>query len=276
MRFLPGSIGMRRLSRIRVAVTLGVLPILLLVIGIVSYRKSVISSAETALPVGASGLPTAPIPGSLTTLPIAKQQAGYGVPILKSAPLSDRCGRDRVFGLVNIWVGGGETDEGVEPVQLGMNHTHGVWVSVSPSALMEFGAVSEMPTVESWFPPEDYPSELFTTSVRGHTAWANEFDSEVFSCDTGEEVSVENDLTEGLTEPNLSASPDPALGCVSDECPPEDETQVPAVPAPAFMYDPITSGSIKWMEDDLVIHVVGPFTVSELAELVEGEQLTFL
>jgi hypothetical protein len=126
-----------------------------------------------------------------------------------------------------------------------MNYSKGIWVSVSP--LSEYDSkiqkAGELPRVEDFFPADDYPKQLTTGDVRGHTAWVKEL-SPSFDCAK----------TSSETIPSPSAS--------------STGTQYSA-PSAVVMYDPATIGDLNWIENGAVIDVAGPFPADTLKRVAE-------
>jgi hypothetical protein len=214
---------------------------------------SVDLSGGEEIPLYSGGLGT-PIPGEAVSLAQARLRVDYPIPILDSSTLPDACTSVQApVTLIQMWA----TSEGEdrELRQVGSSYSHGLWISVTPLAGYNFGNVSEMPTVESWFGPEDPVTELETSRVRGHVAWAGELDPN-FSC-------------EGAPVPDAIQSPSanvPRVHTEEEEC-----AGLKCVPdAPKIMFNPMMTGSVTWLENGVAVNLVGPYSVAQLAVLAEN------
>jgi hypothetical protein len=214
---------------------------------------SVDVSSGGDVPLYSGGLGT-PIPGEPVSLAQARLRVDYPIPILGSSALPDAC--TEVQGpvtLIQMWA----TSEGEdrELRQVGSSYSHGLWISVTPLAGYNFGNVSEMPTVESWFGPEDPETRLETSSVRGHVAWAGQLDPN-FSCEGARVPEVIQSPSANVPEVHTEEKECAGLKCVPD--------------AAKIMFNPMMTGSVTWLENGVAVNLVGPYSVAQLAALAEN------
>ena len=225
------------------------LPTLLLVVVLgVSTASAPTQKAPT--PRALRMFPSVPVAGKMMPLDDAKALSPQvGLPLLPTTPLQEACsGKTATLELLAVW--GPPEQVPLDQRQFGMNYSGGIWVSVSPLSGYDesIQKAGEFPPVEQAFSKDDYPYGLFTGEVRGHTAWVKGLSPD-FSC-----VSTVVQAVPG-TDPS---SPDPSASFP------------PAPGSGAVMYDPTATGSIDWAENGYAVHVVGPYTVSDLEKLAEG------
>jgi hypothetical protein len=183
----------------------------------------------------------APIPGALTTLAEAEGLVDFPIPVLPQTILPDPCsGVKTAISIQQVWASTDDVPK--DSMQVGVTYTHGLWMSINSLGLYTFADAAEIPPVEEVFDPADFPQGLYDTQVRGHPAWAKDFDPD-FKC------AQQNPGGHA----HVTTTPDP-----------------PTNEATALLYDPRVTGSIRWMENGAVIHLVGPFTVGQLIELADG------
>jgi hypothetical protein len=229
------------------------LPVVLLSIGfldLVARDPRVEQQVKNLTFAGGSGGPRQPIAGEAVTLPEAQTRVDFPIPVLPAAALADACNDQgpAPLTLLQVWVSSFAEGEEYAP-QVGMNYSHGIWVSLSPLSSHTFGDVEELPAVEDFFDPGwSYPDGLITGVVRDHVAWKAPISPD-FDCGSGSQV------------------PGVPLGEVT----PLPVPEVEAPPVGAVMYDPLQTGSIKWLENGVVINLVGPYPTDILSAIVEGE-----
>ena len=181
----------------------------------------------------------APIPGIETDLATARASAAFdGVPILPRVSLTDVCtGEPTPLQLLGVWT---RTADPGSSGQLGFLYSNGVWMSAED--VKEYDA-EVMEGVELR-PIDDVidasSTSLFTSNVDGHVAWSKDL-SPYFSC------------PDATDDPNVTSA-------------------TPGAPSPheRRIFDPTLTASLRWVENDVMIHLVGPLPLSDLRQLAEG------
>lgn len=185
---------------------------------------------------------SAPIPGELTTLVDARSRVDYPIPTLQPQSLPDPCKLGTMVTLVlkEVWA----TRLPVERTmrQVGLTYSGGVWISVTPKQRFNdsIALQNDLPLIADAFAPDDDPSaDLSSGSVRGRTAWLNE-------------------LGPG------SICPPPSASSASYQ-EPGPEAGVGNLP-----YADALSGHLTWMENNVVVHMSGPYNVATLQAMASG------
>lgn len=180
-----------------------------------------------------------PIPGVRADLAAVKASFALpGVPIVGPTAISGPC-VDPAHASMTLLESWTLTTKPHSSTRLGFVFTNGVWMSVG--SLAEFSSdmtdsKGELISVEEALKGDDAPTTLFTTSVRGHTAWGKDL-SQGFACDR-DSLPVSSDSGE-------TPSPLP----VGD---------------PNQMFDVSKTASLRWVEHGAVIHLVGPVDLDTL------------
>ncbi len=217
----------------RVFVATSILPLVLLAAVVVSSTASLrlrqSSDSERRFSVTGVTVDPAPIPGIRATLAGAATTAPYPIPLLPAKQLEVPClGVSAPLAPVDVWVSPPDTTPSQE-IQVGVNFTHGIWMSLNPLSLEAITPVDgDLPHVADVFASFDTP-DFVEGTVRGHRAWTRGFDPDLFTCPDPETVPVDG----------------------------------------AVVYDPTTTANIQWLENDVVIEVAGPFPVEVLTELAQ-------
>jgi hypothetical protein len=212
------------------------------VLDAVTTESSPPGSANTFGPLDsfASGF-SQPIAGVETSLAEARVDAAFPkIPVLPSLGVTNPCdGSSDTLTLVHSYVS--VVDVGAADV-LGFVYSDGVWMSISSPKLYSETAFagSELASLDRAFPdPADRPADLSVTDVRGHVAWAKEL-SDTFACPQA--------------NPRPAANPSPGLSGLA-ELPP--------------VFNPLQTASLRWIENGVVVHLVGPLPLEELMKVAE-------
>lgn len=245
-----------------------------------AVAEAFFTSDPSPSPRAEAAYQTQPIPGELTSLAEARQRVSYSLPLVKASALSNPCGSGAgPVTLLDVWASPATSESTPSERQVGMNYTHGLWVSLAPPSLYVFPDEAELPTVEQAFSPDDYPASVSTGSVRGHVAWVRQGDPAA-ACAAYQALSAE---LPGHTGPEVFCGPQELCPPPSPE--PPDEGQVdscfglpPGGPevacspvVSALMYDTTFTSSIQWKESGVIIELVGPYSVTQLITLVEEQ-----
>lgn len=188
----------------------------------------------------------APIPGAdlMPTLIDARSRVDYPIPTLTPTTLPDPCqaGKMVTLALKDIWASRTSIDRDLR--QVGLTYSGGVWMSVTPKIRQvdPIPSLSELPTVLEFFSPDDFPDELITGVTRGHVAWLNELGPG----DLCSERADEGDIV--IIDPG------------------ENGPGAPAGTEPLRFLGTVTA-HIEWMENDVIIHLTGPYNISTLQAL---------
>lgn len=129
--------------------------------------------------------------------------------------------------------------------QIGLVYSGGLWVSVTPKAYLSENSVagSELSTVSEAFAADDFPGDMSTDTVRGHVAWATQLLPSAL-CPAGS---------------NSTASEEASMVSVGDGG--------LFGSGPPFSWDAVAE--LVWLENDVVLHVGGPFNVATLKSIVQ-------
>jgi hypothetical protein len=225
---------------------------LLLVAGsITSERSSTVPQEQPGLLTFASGPSrglTSPIAADAVTLEEARARAPYPIPLLPGLPLGEVCDEGGgTLRLLQAWANYAGSDP--KHHQTALTYNHGVYLQLEPITAFTFGDVSELPPLEKAFAPDDYPIGLLTSTVRNHTAWVAELKTPVTCPGPAETVWYT-----------------PGPGCPNDMCTIAPPPQVQG----AFMFSPMETAVLKWLERGVVMELVGPYPSETLKTVAEG------
>lgn len=189
---------------------------------------------------------TNPISGELLSLAEAQDRAPFSLPVLPGVEIPNPCtGKAEQLQLLEVWA----SAEGTTPQdrQVGMVYSGGVWVMVESVGRWSetIQKAGELPSVDAL----DEPGRLIDARVRGHNAWTVE--AKPTPCE---------EVNRASPPQVVGPSPNPGVSPTVD----------PSDTKPAVLYDPARTGSIRWVENGLVIEIVGPLSVKELTDLAEG------
>ena len=185
-----------------------------------------------------------PIPGTQTTLAAAEAAAAFQeVPLLTPVTVKDPCtGAAEQVELLETWVNSVAADSSK---QLGFVYTDGVWMSVSSVESFDTDAIKggELAPLDSVFSPDERPTSLRDAEVRGHAAWVKDLSSD-FSCKDAVAV-VGSDSVPGPTD-------------------------APPIPSSDRVFDVTQTASLRWVENGVMVHLVGPFSIDDLTAIADG------
>ncbi len=190
-----------------------------------------------------------PIPGVQTSLSTAESAAAFpAVPLLPSSTVSDPCtGESSQIELLETWV---NTEAEGKSKQLGFVYADGIWMNATSLDQFDSGVTQkgELAPLDAVFSEADRPSELKDGVVRGHPAWVKELSPD-FACDHTIAVSGDGSASMETDAPS-------SIG--------------PMDPTDHRIFDVTETASLRWVEGDVMIHLVGPFTVDELTGVAKS------
>ena len=115
-------------------------------------------------------------------------------------------------------------------------------MSLTPKAFYSTSiANDELVPLAQAFDASDYPAELTAGTVRNHIAWLNEMD--------------------------------PGLKCNDEDATAPDAISSVAPQTEISRFDQTQTGNVMWVENGVVVHLVGPFPIERLISL--AAQMTF-
>ena len=191
---------------------------------------------------------TSPIAADAVTLAEARARAPYPIPLLPGLPLPQVCGEgDSSLTLLQAWSNYAGTDPKLH--QSALTYNHGVYLQLEPISAFRFGDVPDLPPVEKAFAPDDFPTALVTSTVRDHVAWVAELEPSITCPGPAESIWY----TPGPDCPNKMCTISP-----------------PSQVSGAFMFSPTETAVLQWLEQGVVMELVGPYPSETLRTIAEG------
>ncbi|HEX9697386.1 MAG TPA: hypothetical protein VGB64_13865 [Actinomycetota bacterium] len=192
----------------------------------------------------------APIPGEITTLVDAKSRVDYSLPTFPAMVVASPCGALVSVSLTLRQVYATWIEAPLAERQVGLVYSANIWMSVSKKATWQdpISSATELPDLQDVFASDDFPTGLAMGTVRSHTAWVNEL-GPGFSCTGGDSSQPSNARSGGV------GGEDPGLGGGS-----------------YMTFDNSLLGQLMWMENGVVVHLVGPYTAAQLTAMASQIQ----
>ena len=190
-----------------------------------------------------------PIVGDLVTLEVAKARVDFPIPLLPPDVLVDPCAEgSELIALAQVWASAEQ--ERAEESMVGLTYNLGLWLSVGPVGVAGSDVIGENELIpaEEVFDATDYPTRLSTGAVRGHVAWVTELPP-TFSCGSNVPWGHESEAAGIIGSPPVRTI---------------DRTPTISLDGP---YHFEQAASLMWVENETIVHITGPFSIKELADL---------
>ncbi len=190
-----------------------------------------------------------PIAGDATSIEEARSRVAFPVLALPRIVLPDICDAGSVKPLTLLQAWATPLTEAQADRQAGANYSHQIAMSVTPAS--SYGdntyADGELRPLALAFHPEDFPAGVRDGVVRGHVAWINPLNEKLdlpTECVDSSGTRAANDVTPSSPDPDLATRP--------------------------RLLDVLELTHLTWMEGGGIHHLVGPYSVLEMATIAEA------